>query len=359
MIKKSSQTNYKNNFIRYAYWCYINETTFIQFPIDHYQIATYLIDEISKGLAPSTIRGKKAAIGWWYNIWQQKNSKFYKKEGMYDPDHPVLLSVQSYSYRINIKNPTLPAKAWKRQHLFVLYNKYGIFIDNDFICLTILLLSVVTANRIHMLIPYHPFISDDTIQGLKPKDIFILYDNSFDNDLMNKIHGICVPFKFWNNIVGIRIKYIHSKTTQTGMQFYKFIGKTNKNIDVVIMCLRIFNYYNNNIQHKITKNNTKKFLFVKINGEPITYNFYNKWIHKRRKLFATELGDLGMKRLRTHSGRKTFVTILEKIGYSETRIAKYTGWRSKSMMNSYLDIEQSEMLNVAHDIFYKSFLFGS
>ena len=350
-IKTSSQSGYINNVVDYFYWCTSHHVSPLQFPIDHFQIASYLLDHIYRGLASSTIRGKKAAISWFYNIFQSSNSKSVKLEGMFDNDHPAFITIAKYASRRPINIKSYAAIAIKRQYIIKLYSKFTIKIDDNYIFFTILIISIVTGSRIHMLIPYHPLISSIkqgiTSQGLK----FIFKDHNLTKYINDK-YLIQIPKKYYYKIQALQMSWVHSKTTQSGYEFHKYIGKTNKNIDPLNLIIRLIQYY----KEEHIDISDDQFFFKNTKGKTITYHMYAKWLSSARLQLSNELGD-NIKKIKTHSGRKTFVTILEKVGYSAQRISKYTGWKDHSTMMAYLSIDPQEMCQVTKDIFYEPFVY--
>ena len=352
IIKASSQKQYTYNIIHYAHWCFHHNTSIDT--IDHYQIASYLLEIIGLGLAASTIRNKKAAIGWWYGIWQQKNSKSVKQAGAYDPDHPILTNINRRAKLIVLTDLNLPAIAWTRLQILCIYNQHKSIISNhqintNYVMNMIFIITIVTGARIHTIIPYRAYSSQ--YQGITFSNLFILYDHTFNDTKMNHQYGPTPPYQYWPNICGLRLEYTFSKTTPHGYKYYRYIGRTRQSIDPVLAILKLFKYY---ATHHMPMKQSD-YLFQIHGNKPITYNMYNKWIHTQREQFSAELGPSLTKRLRIHSSRKAFVTILDKIGFSESRISALVGWKNSSMMAIYNCVPQKEMLKIAPVILFSPF----
>lgn len=347
-IQESSQANYINNFVQYAFWCIQNDLSYDTLPIDHFQIASYLLEATGRGLASSTIRSLKASIAWYYNCWWRKNTKTHKRSGFYEDDHPAILAIAKFASRQSINHFTYPAIAFKRQQITLLCKKYMQEISIQFIHCSILLFSIYTASRIHMIITRR--YTENT--GLHNDQITFIIDDKERNLL--KEYEYNIPISYLKVITGIKVHWMKSKTTRKGQMIIKYIGKSKHCF--VAALFRIFKYY---YRLRIPYKPDNPVFFHPGKAIPITYYHYSNWLKKISLNFVAEMGAERCKRIRTHSGRKTMITWMERCGFTPQRISKYTGHKHKDagILLAYVDIEMQEMMSLAQDLWDKPFIF--
>ena len=351
VVKVSSQETYINYFLLYAYWCFTHDVSIWHFPVDHGLIASFIYDEICRGLKYTSIRGEKSAIAWWYNTWHQKNNKNFKREGMFDSDHPLLVNIMRYGSKINPSSPFGSGIPLTRKQLIYLYNYYfdkyiskNIF-NNEVIHFCIFLFCCLTSGRVHMAIPYR-YWSKKVSEGLRYHQLKVEFKQKQYNYLYDT-YGIFIPNEHIYKILALSFQYTHSKTTFDGYEFIRYIGITNKTICPCLLLIKLFNFYNK--QFNLSNGD---YVFKLVNGRPCDYKSFSNWIAEMRILFYDQLGTNLASRIRSQSGRKTFANILDSIGYSQSRIGNLGMWKTGKAISKYICPPRTSFINVAKDMFY-------
>ena len=244
------------------------------------------------------------------------------------------------NYIIKIKRPLF------RYHLMILFSVYDRENYFKFVGLNIFICAIVIAARSHLMVPGQlKFVHPE--DGLKYRQIFILFgDPSVDFDMRDK-YGVFIPQKFVKNIIGVKLIFGHNKVNYNGEIEIKYIGRTYKAIDPVMDLIYIIKMN----KYLGLPTGLNDYVYYKSINTPYTYSSYNQWIKNAVKNFSDEFNDLSC--FGTHTARRSFVCNLDGCeGYEDSLIAALGGWTLPMAMDRYHNPGKQLMLPIANDLFY-------